>query len=109
MTTRYLKNDEAESGYQGVTRNKAGWAAHTKRTQGERTHLGTFDTPVEAARARRNYHENVVAAACQVPAYFRALLPQQPPCLTLDLHQHPIMILLDTLIWATAILFRTDV
>lgn len=60
-----LQNDSAESGFAGVTRNKAGWAAHTKRQQSERTHLGTFDTPVEAARARRDYYADIVAAAVQ--------------------------------------------
>lgn len=56
------KSDAAESGFTGVTRNKSGWAAHTERQQGTRVHLGTFDTPVEAARARRDHISDVVAA-----------------------------------------------
>jgi len=49
------KNEAAESGFTGVTRNKSGWSAHTERQQGVRKHLGTFDTPVQAARARRDH------------------------------------------------------
>jgi len=115
------RNEEAESGFTGVTRNKAGWAAHTKRKRGVRKHLGTHDTPVEAARARRDYYSEFVAAVHQVPQGLSAvvhavpqwiaytqLLPQQPPRLTRYV-DHPILIMLDTLLWATIILFRTDV
>jgi len=104
-----LRNEQAESGFKGVVRNKDGWAAHTQRQQGDRQHLGTFDTPVQAARARRDYYANIVAAAHQVPECFRALVPKQAPCISLDFDQHPIMILLDTLIWIMIVLFRTDV
>lgn len=45
------RSHKAESGFQGVTRNKGGWAAHTARADGKRRHLGTFDTPLQAARA----------------------------------------------------------
>lgn len=103
------RSEEAESGFTGVTRNKAGWSAHTQREQGNRSHLGTFNTPVEAARAHQDYYANIVAAAHQVPACFGALLPQQMPHVHLDLGQHPIMIILDTLIWIMIVLFRTDV
>jgi hypothetical protein len=65
--TELDRNEEAESGFTGVTRNKAGWAAHTKRKRGVRKHLGTHDTPVEAARARRDYYSEFVAAVNQVP------------------------------------------
>lgn len=63
------KSHAAESGFAGVTRNKHGWAAHTNKQQGERTHLGTFDTPIEAARVRRDYYADVVAAIEQAPQY----------------------------------------
>jgi len=45
------RNEAAESGFVGVTRNKGRWSAHTARSGGVREHIGTFDTPVEAARA----------------------------------------------------------
>lgn len=57
------RNDAAESGFEGVTQNKAGWAAHTMRSQGNRTHLGTFKTPIEAARARWQYLNTCAIAA----------------------------------------------
>jgi len=62
-----LLRSDAESGFEGVSRNKAGWAAHTKRVKGDRTHLGTYETPVEAARARRDHIADVVAAVALPP------------------------------------------
>lgn len=59
------QNDVAESGFTGVTRNKSCWSAYTERQQGVRQHLGTFSTPMEAARARRDYLNNVAAAAME--------------------------------------------
>lgn len=59
------RNQEAESGFAGVTRNKTGWAAYTTRRQGERKHLGTFNTPMEASRARRDYLSTQVIATVQ--------------------------------------------
>lgn len=58
-------SEKAESGFRGVTRNKAGWAAHTARSDGHRQHLGTFNMPIQAARARRNYYADVVAVVQQ--------------------------------------------
>lgn len=63
------QSDVAESGFKGVTRNKSGWSAHTDRQQGERVHLGTFHTPVQAARARRDHYADFVAAVQQAPQW----------------------------------------
>lgn len=67
------RSEAAESGFEGVTRNKSGWAAHTERCAGKRKHLGTFKTPVEAARARRDngamFDVQDVAAVAEVQDY----------------------------------------
>jgi len=62
------RSEVAESGFKGVTRNKSGWAAHTKRCAGYRKHLGTFETPIEAARARSAAETVAVVHEASTPA-----------------------------------------
>jgi len=62
------RNEDAESGFVGVARNKSRWAAHTAREGGVRKHIGTFDTPIEAARARHDMPTDRVAATTSVSA-----------------------------------------
>jgi len=69
------RNKDAESGFVGVTRNKGRWAAHTARSGGVREHLGTFDTPVEAARALQDRLAATVAATTEAS-------PVEPPLLS---------------------------
>jgi len=75
------RNHQAESGYVGVTRNKGGWAAHTSRYNGNRIHLGTYDTPLEAARARaglENLQAQVEVEDAEWEAMCATVAPSQP-------------------------------
>lgn len=69
------RNPDAESGFVGVTRNKKKWAAHTARSGGVREHIGTFNTPVEAARALQDRLAATVAATTEAN-------PVEPPLLS---------------------------
>jgi len=66
------RNENAESGFVGVSRNRGRWAAHTPRNGGVREHIGTFDTPVEAARALQDRLAATAAATVEAsPAGLR--------------------------------------
>jgi hypothetical protein len=50
MMNRYVPQSEHGTGFRGIEKNKNKWTARI-RADNERTNLGTYDTPEEAARA----------------------------------------------------------